>query len=205
MPYQEVYFYLDSEYKHDRGWSCSEAREAFCSEINRLFTDAGWEIRPGRSSGCCDSAIKEKQELYLHPMMASGVILQEEIPAIENILQGGTTFDLREVRGLETYQDMSDEHYQAYLDTKRDDMAAAILERFRTKRKNLFITGYSASAIAGPFIIKRVQSKENYGDKAEQLISQLISELIETGQLVTAQTKHGLGIRTATDAELAQR
>lgn len=204
MPYQNVYFYLNSEYKHGRGWSCPEAGEAFRSDINRLFTDAGWEIRSGQSSGCADSAIKGMQELYLHPMMASGVILQDEIPAIENILRGGSTFTLREVRGFEIYQDMSDEDYQTYLDSKRDEMTAAILEHFRTKRKNLYITGYSADKISAPYVIKRVQSKEKYGDKAELLVSQLIQELIEGGQLVTAQTRNGQGIRTATDVELAQ-
>ena len=204
MPYQEMYFYFDSDYKHGRGYSSPEAKEAFRGEINRLFEEAGWEIRPGGGSGSCDSAVKGKQDLYLHPMMISGVMLKEETGAVEQILQNGTTFRLREIRGFDEYQDMEDGDYRAYLESKHDEIAAAILERYRTKRRNLYVTGYTASTIAGRFEIKRVQSAHKSGDMAELYVDQLIHELIESGKLVTAETKHGTGIRTATASELAQ-
>ena len=204
MPYQEMYFYLDSDYQHGRGYSSPEAKEAFHSEINRLFAEAGWEIRPGGDSGSCDSAVKGKQDLYLHPMMVSGVMLREEVGAVEQILRKGSTFRLREIRGFDEYQDMGDDDYRAHLESKHDEIVAAILEKYRTKRKNLYITGYTASAIAAPFKIKRVQSAHQSGDTAEMYVSQLIQELVENGKLVTAETIHGTGIRTATAAELAQ-
>ena len=204
MPYQEMYFYLDSDYQHGRGYSSPEAREAFQNEINRLFTEAGWEIRPGRNSGVCDSAVRGKQNLYLHPMMVSGVMLKQEVEAVEKILQNGTTFRLREIRGFDEYQDMEDSDYRAWLESKHDEIETAILERYRTKRRNLYITGYTTSSIAKLFEIKRIQSSHKSGDMAEGYVGQLIQELIESGKLVTAETKHGIGIRTATASELAQ-
>ena len=204
MPYQEMYFYLDSDYKHGRGYSSPEAKEAFCSEINRLFTEAGWEIRTGSGSGACDSAVKGKQDLYLHPMMVSGVMLKDEVGAVEQILRNGTTFRLREIRGFDEYQDMEDDDYRVWLESKHDEIEAAILEKYRTKRKNLYVTGYTASSIAKPFEIKRIQSAHKSGDIAELYVGQLVQELIERGKLVTAETRHGTGIRTATVAELAQ-
>ena len=204
MPYQEMYFYLDSDYKHGRGYSSPEAGEAFHSEINRLFAEDGWEIRPGGVSGSCDSAVKGKQDLYLHPMMVSGVMLQKEVGAVEQILQNGTTFRLREVRGFDEYWDMEDVEYRAYLESKHDEIDAAILERYQTKRRNLYITGYTTSSIAKLFEIKRIQSAHKSGDMAEMYVGQLIQELIESGKLVTAETRHGTGIRTATESELAQ-
>lgn len=204
MPYQEMYFYLDSDYKHGRGYSSPEAGEAFQSEISRLFAEAGWEIRAGRSSGVCDSAVKGKQDLYLHPMMVSGVMLQDEVGAVEQILQNGTTFRLREIRGVDEYQDMEDDDYRVYLESKHDEIETAILDRYRTKRRNLYVTGYTTSSIAKLFEIKRVQSAHKSGDMAEGYVGQLIQELIESGKLVTAETRHGTGIRTATASELAQ-
>ena len=204
MTYRETYFYLDGDYKHGRGWSGPEAAEAFHDEINRLFTEAGWEIRPGGSSGACDTAVKGKQELYLHPMMASGPVLPEEIPQIEQVLRGASTVRLRETRTFKEYQDMSDAEYRSYLESRKDDMTAAILDRFRTKRRNLYVTGAAADRIAAPFVIPRIDSRNRPIDAAEQYVGSLINELIEEGRLVTADTRHGLGIRTAVKSELAQ-
>lgn len=202
--YQNVYFYLDSDYKHGRGYSSPEAKEAFHSEIDRLFTDAGWEIHPGESDSACETAHLGKSELYLHPMMASGVIRKDEIDAIKEILSGGTVFRLRDMRGFEEYADMGDDEYRHYLQGRMDEMKAAVLEFYRTKRKDLYRTGDTASTIARPFIIRRVQSKDQYEDLATQMAFDITQELIGAGQLVIAMTKHGLGIRAATRRELAQ-
>ena len=137
-------------------------------------------------------------------MMVSGIMLREETGAVEQILRNGTTFRLREIRGFDEYQDMEDDDYRAHLESKHDEIVAAILDRYRTKRRNLYITGYTTSSIAKLFEIKRVQSAHKSGDMAEGYVGQLIQELIESGKLVTAETKHGTGIRTATASELAQ-
>lgn len=202
--YQNVYFYLDSDYKHGRGYSSPEAKEAFHSEIDRLFTDAGWEIHPGEFDSACETAHLDKSELYLHPMMVSGVIRKDEIDAVKEILGGGTVFRLRDMQGFEEYADMGDDEYRHYLQGRMDEMKAAVLEFYRTKRKNLYRTGETASTIAKPFIIKRVQAKDKYGDLAAKFVLDITQELVGDGQLVTAVTKHGLGIRTATKGELAQ-
>lgn len=202
--YQNVYFYLDSDYQHGRGYSSPEAKAVFRSEIDRLFTDAGWEIVPPDFDSACETAHKGLSELYLHPMMASGIIRKDEIDPVKAILEQGIVFRLREVRGFDEYADMDDNAYRHYLQGRKAEMEAATLEFYRTRRKNLYRTGDTASAIAKPFIIKRVQSKDKCGDMATQFITDITCGFIGSGQLVTAMTKSGLGIRTATKTELAQ-
>ncbi len=202
--YQEVYFYLDSQYKHGRGWLSQTAAMEFHDEIDRLFTEAGWEIREDSRSGygSCDSALKEKQELYLHPMMVSGVLLPEEIPSVEAVLRRAETVKLRETRTFRTYRDMDDAAYASHLASKRDEMVSAILEGYRTKRRNLYIAVSRTEQIAKPFVIPRLVSRRERGDMAEDMIAKLTEELTAQGRLITAETRHGVGIRTATRTEL---
>lgn len=202
--YQEVYFYLDSRYRHGHGWLSDKDARDFRDEIHRLFTEAGWEIREDslRGSGACDSAFKGKQELYLHPMMFSGVLLPEEIPGVEEVLRGAKTVGLRETRTFKTYLDMDDRAYEAHLASRRDEMTAAILEGYRTKRRNLFVAGDQSGRIAKPFIIPRLASRKQSGDMAEEMIARLTEELISEGRIITASTKHGVGYRTALKQEL---
>ena len=40
---------------------------------------------------------------------------------------------------------------------------------------------------------------------ANRYVGELVERLIQEGRLVTAETRNGLGIRTATGAELRQR
>ena len=200
--YKEVYFYLDSQYKYGQGWLSEEDAEGFHDEINRLFSGAGWKIRKDSLSGACDSAFKGKQELYLHPMMLSGVMLPEEIPGVEELLCGAETVRLRETRTFKTYLDMDDRAYEAYLESRRDEMVSAILEGYRTKRRNLYVAGDQSGRIAKPFIIPRLASRKQSGDMAEAFIGRLTGELLAEGRIVTAETRHGVGYRTALPSEL---
>lgn len=202
--YQNMYFYLDSGYTHGRGYPSPEAKEAFHAEIDRLFLEAGWEIRPGSADAACETARRGRSELYLHPMMVNGVIRKDETGAVQGILERGTVFRLREIRGFDEYADMDDNAYRHYLQGRRDEMETAVLEFYRTKRKNLYRTGDTASAIARPFVIKRLQSKDQCGDMATQFINDITGGFIGDGRLVTALTRSGLGVRTATKTELAQ-
>ena len=201
--YQEVYFYLDSQYQYGQGWLSDHDANAFHDEINRLFTGAGWEIRASDLSSASDSALKGKQELYLHPMMVSGVMLPEEIPRVEDVLRGAETLKLRETRTFTNYLDMDDDTYRAHLESRQDEMISAILECYRTKRRDLFIAWDQTGRIAKPFIIPRLESRRQSGDMAEDLIAKLTGDLIAEGRLITATTRHGVGCRTALKSELA--
>lgn len=46
-------------------------------------------------------------------------------------------------------------------------------------------------------------SKEGNHDLANRFVEELVGQLIQDGLLVTAKTRNGPGIRTATDAEIS--
>lgn len=82
-------------------------------------------------------------------------------------------------------------------------MVSAVLEGYRTKRRNLYVAGDQSSRIAKPFIIPRLASRKQSGDMAEAFTGKLTKELLAEGRIVTAETRHGVGYRTALKSELA--
>ena len=196
---QEFYFYIDSAYRYGDGFPDEASRDAFNQEVTDLFRQAGWDIQKGKLSGECDYALKNdgKQSLYLHPMQISGIVQAESVPEIESLLAQATTFRLRETRGFKQYVEMSDEEYGKYLDSRRGEMEAAILERFKTRRRDRFRTGDHSDYIARPFILHRMETRNRYEeDKATAYVRNLIEEMIADGRLTTAETRYGRGIRT---------
>ena len=200
--YQKVYFYIDSLYEWGKGFPSRSARIAFHEEAKRLFRRAGWEIVPGSNSAESDTAVKDKQALYLHPMEFSGVILAEEIPAIRNMLAAARNFQLRNIGRFGTYQDLSDEDYIAYLDSRKTEIIDDILRHYKTRRRDLFYTCDMSESIGREYRIPRVGHEDQYGDSAFHYVRQLIDELIADGRLRTGNTKYGQGIRTALQSEL---
>jgi len=202
MGYRQVYFRINSKYAYGSGWSNDdEATEAFKEETRRLFQEDGWTLQISKNSSVCDTAVKGLQELYLHPMHFSGVILEEEIPKIEALLAKAATFQHRGTDCYEAYLELSDEDYWTLLETQKAEITAVILEQFKTKRRNLYKSGEATMNIAQRFMVHRLCDKEGNRNKANLYVSQLIESLIAEGRLITARTKSGTGIRTATKAE----
>ena len=200
--YRKTYFDIDSGYRWGTGYPNDEARQTFKEESRAIFERLGWEIRRAvEGSGSCDIAVKGKQELYLHPMQFSGVILTEDVPDIEAAIRAANGIQLLGTRSLERYEDMSDEAYAAFLDEHREEMIGAILSAYTTKRRNLFITSDISERIGKPFRIRRLASKDASGDMAYERVKQLTVELVADGRLVTAETRHGRGIRATIPAE----
>lgn len=199
--YQKTYFYINSAYRYGTGFPSDDAKTTFRQETADLFKRLGWRIKPGNDHGVCDSALKEKQELYLHPMEFSGIILAEEIPEIENALRDARSFHLRETRCFDRYEDMSDEAYAAHLDEHRKEMIQAILSAYTTKRRNLFVPGDISEQIGKRFRVLRLASEDESGDMAYDRVKQLVEEMIADGRLIAAQTRHGKGVRTALPAD----
>ena len=55
------------------------------------------------------------------------------------------------------------------------------------------------------FSVHRLCDKDGKNNLANRYVGELVEQLIQEGKLVTAETKNGRGIRTATGAELRQR
>lgn len=167
-----------------------------------LFQSAGWDLQPGGDS-TSDTVTKGWQELYLHPMNFSGIIEMDEIPAIQELLKDAKSFCCYGFDCYERYWDITDEEYLAQLETKREEITHEILERCRTKRKNLYITGPVALNVAQKFSVHRLCDKEGKHNLANRFVGELMEQLVQDGLLVTRKTRNGPGVRTATDAEIS--
>lgn len=74
-------------------------------------------------------------------MNFSGVIQLDEISGIQEFLKKADSFRCYGIDCYERYWDLTDEEYRTQLERKREEIVRTILERCRTKRKNLYITG----------------------------------------------------------------
>lgn len=198
--YFKMYFRIRSEYAGSGGWSSETDKNAFENEINNLFSDAGWDIQKGRTSGSCDSAVRGKESLYLHPMFFSGVILGSSAAEIEQILNQGKTFHWLRTEKHEPYYDMTEAEYLQRLEEKRPEMENDFLTLYQTKRRNLYITGDAVERLIRKYRIHRVE--EEYEDTVlNGLLLRIRSELVEKGEIIQAETRNGEGYRTATEKD----
>ena len=170
----------------------------------RLFQELGWTIKLGHNGGC-DVVTKDRQDLYLHPTSFSGVIKEDSIQPLQEQMLAAQTFHYEGVDRYEEYQDLSDGEYQAALEAQRDEITAYILEQCKTKRRNLYIVAPVAEHVATKFEIRRLCDKNRHNKIGNKFVAGLMEELLQKGWLVSAQTSHGEGIRTATDKERGAR
>lgn len=199
MAYREVCFRIRTEaYVSERSSDADKA--AFREESRRLFQELGWTLEPG-CNGVCDTVTKGQQDLYLHPSVFSGVMEETNIPPLQEQLSKARTFHSFGFDCHEEYRNLSDEEYRAELEAKRDEITSYILERCRTKRRNLYIVAPVAGDVAAKFEICRLYDKDRRNKIGNQFVADLMDELLRKGWLVSAQTSWGDGIRTATDKE----
>jgi len=206
MAYRKVYFRIqiysyNYGYGHDAGWSSEADAAAFQEESRRLFQELGWTLHAG-GDGTCDTVTKDRQDLYLHPTSFSGVMDEANIQPLQEELSKTQTFRCYAVDCYEEYMDMSDEEYRAALKARRGEITAFILERCRTKRTNRYIVGPVALSVAKKFEIRRLCDRDRDNAVGNRFMSEVIDQLLQEGRLVTAETDHGEGIRTATPVEI---
>lgn len=183
------------------GWSSDRDRDTFKTESRRIFQVSGWTIHKG-ANGVCDTATKDQQNLYLHPTSFSGVLNENETPSLLDQLARANTFRCYHVDCYEEYSDLNGEEYWAALEAKRDEITNFILENCRTKRTDRYIVDPVAVRVAQQFEICRLCDKDRHNSVGLRFVSELIDQLLQQGRLVTAETDHGPGIRTATAKEL---
>lgn len=201
MAYRMVYLRIQC-CGHDPQSPSSLDVAAFKNETRRLFQELGWTVHEGRD-GVCDTVTKDRQDLYLHPQSFSGVLDEANISVLQEQLSGAETFRCYAADCYEEYVDMSDEAYQAILESKREEITTFTLEQYRTKRRKLYIVDCVADHIAEHFEIRRLCDKDRRNSVGKQFVSELIAGLLQEGRLVAAETSAGTGIRTATAKELS--
>lgn len=200
MAYRMVYLRTHT-YEYASGWSNKDAETAFDEECRRLLQELGWTLHAG-ADGVCDTVTMGQQNLYLHPTSFSGVMDENNIQPLMEQLSEAKTFRCYAFDCYEEYADMSDNEYCSILESKREEIRSFILEQCRTKRTNLYITDPVAVYIAQHFEICRICDRDRNNAVGNRFVSELIEQLLQEGRLVTAETTHGPGIRTATSTEL---
>lgn len=205
MKYIDIHFRLESGYKWGSGLD-EDKSNAFHVEIYNLFSEAGWKISGKKYDNSCYEAWMGKSRLYLHPMDASGEVAVDLIPKVENILSKGTTFKHYRTDNYRELFDMTDDEYIKYLNDNRENIKHDLINGFRTKRSNLYVT-YTLNVIEKvkeKYHIDRLKNHigRSSNDIEWRYTEDMFKELVDNNVFITADTKHGLGYRTKTDKEL---
>lgn len=204
--YKNVYFRIHTPMyynpKYGVGFTTPGDADLFHKSITELFLNDGWEIKKERINiSCCNTMTKDKQELYLHPQSVSGVVLEENIPHIEQLLSNSSIFKFEKTDIYEDVFDITDEEYINTLKSKQNEIEQDILAVYKTKRKNLYITDTwtPLNKVLDKYRIKRLSNYSGVISSSNidaQYITELFENLVKQNKIVTANTKHGIGYRT---------
>ena len=209
MNYKKIYFRINtpSYYRasYGVGFETKEDGQLFQNIVTQLFLNDGWEVKKDRyMSGGCNTITKDKQELYLHPQSISGVIAENNIIHVENLLSNSELFKFEKTDIYDDVFDITDEKYLSILKSKKEFIEQDILTIFKTKRSNLYITDSFTPLlrVLDKYKIKRLSSyigiiSSNNIDV--QFMCKLFENLVEQGDIITAKTKSGTGYRTKTE------
>lgn len=202
--YKNTYFRIETPIyynsKHGVGFENDQDRVNFHNEALNIFLNDGWELKKERYNGSCSRVIKDEQELYLHPQNFSGVVIEENIPYIEQLINNSNMFQLRWTDTYEEVFDITNEEYMNILKAKRTEIETDIIEAYKTKRSNLYITSSSPiSNVLNKYKIKRLinfSGDASSGNLDYKFIADIFEGLVCENKIVTAKTKSGTGYRT---------
>ncbi len=198
-PYKHVYFRLDSGYVWGEGMGQSKT-EKFYSDILSLFEAEGWTIKEPYHQGSGATVANGNSSLYIHPQEVSGYVTEDLIPAVSAALEHGCTFQHYATDIYDTAYNWTAQQYRDYLNSKRGDINAALLEAFKTPRRNLYKFDYNAlPVVISKFHVQRLDGQNGHctGDITEQVIRQMFTALVNTGKIDQGETKNGTAYRTA--------
>jgi len=201
--YKRVFFRINTpsyRTKNGIGFQGQDGKK-FDNEAVNLFVNDGWDVKKRSDNGRCSTVTKAKQELYLHPDHFSGVAVKENIPHIEQVIKSGKLFTPRWTDVYDEVFDMTDEEYLELLQSKKAEIEQDLLEKFQTKRSNLYITSSwnGVNSVYSKHHLKRLSSYVGVYSSSDpdwQFIEKIFNELVNEGRIVTAETKNGTGYRT---------
>lgn len=198
-PYKHVYFRLNSGYVWGKGMD-QDKTEKFYSDILALFAADGWTITEPYRQGNGATVANGNSSLYIHPQEVSGYITEDLIPAVSAALEHGCTFEHYATDIYNTAYNWTAQQYREYLNSKRGDINAALLEVFKTPRRNLYKFDYNAlPVVIDKFHVQRLDGQNGHctGDITEQVIREMFTALVNTGKIDKGETKNGTAYRTA--------
>ena len=197
--YVRTYFRIDTPSyfnKGDLGFKGDEGRTSFIDEAVRVLESVGFERikRQYERAGDCPSMQRGVESVYCHPQEISGYVAEEGITAIEEALQGATTFKWHRTDRYETMYNYTEQEFREALEAKRAELVSAILERFKTKRRNLYVYGcqvlYNIS-LGLPYIKHDANFTHSPLEGIEnEFKGSVFDELVKAGDIITA-SKNG--------------
>ena len=193
--YVKTYFRIEAGYVWNQGMD-KEAGNKFKEEITKILSGIGFNAKPCRIGGCIEG-FRGAENIYCHPMNLSGYVRKDAMEEIKIAISGAKTFRLRYIDTYEEALNYTPDELLKELQNRRPDIEKAILERFKTKRKNLFVPENAISHIKSgiPFFKTAI-----VGGGLERIeidfICQVLEEMTKQGRLQKAQTKSGYGYRS---------
>ena len=180
-------------------------RVSFRKEVRTIMEDLGWHF----SNDYDCEPTKEKSHLYIHPQDISGEMLKKEVRQLAEAFENNQTFYLRWVDIYDTVLDITDEEYNTYLETKKDEIIKIVLKNSVTKRTNKYFYIYNvAKIVADKIRLIRIGDNDgrNYGvGYTAKYIIEVIDGLIKDGYLVKAEQNNNTYIRTINKTEQKQK
>lgn len=205
--YYEVHFRIDTPKADMYGYFNDPAdRKTFFDEAKAILNYLGIEENSGYNP-------HSPEYLYIHPNDISGVVHSSKIKSFAEFwCKDCETFSVRSVYVYDMLWEITDELYTAYLADKNPEIKDYIMSALKTKRSNLYVV------LNGTFnhlydeaerrfglprcaYLKPHNASSHFDPLFRNHISDLIDTLISEGKIVTAETKHGIGYRTATMKE----
>lgn len=190
---------VDSYVWMDNCWTFGKneaAKAAFYGALRGVLDSFG--IPEETYSYIREKAMPDMESLFIHPQNISGTIRKSYVEPIAEALDA---VDGVHVRWVDLYGDvspMTNEEYRAVLDSKRSEIKEKLLEVFKTKRRNLYITSGAIDKVERQYETLRREHKSGYDFFVSGYIGGVVQELVTDGKLIQADTRNGVGYRTAT-------
>lgn len=141
------------------------------------------------------------EHLHIHPHELSGVVAKNKIKAIAEALAACETISCRWVDVYDEISTMDNTAFRAALAERTEEIEADLLQAFTTKRKNLYIVpsywSGPIAALSGKYTIRRRSCESGQDGVCCEFLNSVFEKLVEAGKIVSAETKHGTGYRTA--------
>jgi len=190
-------------------------RIAYENEVSEILTANGWDVHKSERSGVSSTATKGRNHLYLHSQDFSGVCENFEREKLFEAFKDAETFDCRSVDVYREIFDMTDEELTELLNSARETIENELLEAFTTKRSNLYISSVGYFGVDGNVgkrhSVKRLaidgKNSHNGEDRRTDGIcatfaSDVFKSLVDSGKIVSSNTKSGIGYRSANKKEI---
>lgn len=203
--YRKVAFKLNvPRYVLGEGWTDDADRKAFCEECKVLFQNIDWEIHNETDSWSYNTAVSNKEHLYLKPVSMKGEILESSIPKIEKALSKAKTFDhVQTVVGSACY-DLKDAEYLLKLRERAPEMEQDLLQWCSTSQRNVYITYDIVGALCRYYQIDRLGGNEVFSIPY-QVMQEVLNKLVAKGEIIKMETNKCIGYRTATEKDKKER